>query len=206
MSLCSNAWETRWQCAPNVLQMFSKCGPQCVPSNLPWKWFGGADQRPQFAELDNLSSRSWWGLGNKWKQSFELWKEKTWYISSGNFLMETFDLGTCAETRLRLHLTSGTLSSIFHRRLPPLWNCYNSHLCFLVHGDTSTKTTITTTRYKQCFPILILQANTMNLVQFEPPPLNIVTCLIAYSLNIWKDYFHEPILNYQSSTGKKLSA
>ena len=30
--------------------------------------------------------------------------------------------------------------------------------------------------------------------------------LIAYSLNIWKDYFHEPILNYQSSTGKKLSA
>ena len=32
--------------------------------------------------------------------------------------------------------TSGTLSSIFHRRLPPLWNCYNSHLCFLVRGDT----------------------------------------------------------------------
>ena len=103
MSLCSNAWETRWQCAPNVLQMFSKCGPQCVPSNLPWKWFGGADQRPQFAELDNLTSRSWWGVGNKLKQPFELWKEKTWYISSGNFLMETFDLGTCAETRLRLH-------------------------------------------------------------------------------------------------------
>ena len=69
MSLCSNAWETRWQCAPNVLQMFSKCGPQCVPSNLPWKWFGGADQRPQFAELDNLASRSWWGLGNKLKKN-----------------------------------------------------------------------------------------------------------------------------------------